>query len=349
MGPYQLEEPDMSCYRTLGLGLLSAVILAVGLAAAGQATRQAEVDARVAVARTAAGNQYTALFTTLCTPPAPQPAVAAQPAPAPQGPPDRSTWHAEPVRVFDNLIFVGMTQYGAWAVTTSQGIIVLDAIFDYSVEDEIANGLRKVGLDPANIKYVVVSHGHIDHAAGAKYLQDHFGAHIVMSAEDWDLMDRVATTWPKPKRDMVATDGQQLTLGDETITLYKTPGHTLGTLSFLIPVRDGKTKHLAAEAGGTAFNWLSSRSEYITPERSDRFWFETYITSAERFRDIVAKAGADVLIGNHTNYDASTMKLPLVATRKPGDPHPYVIGNEGVQRYLTVQAECAKAGMARLN
>ena len=266
--------------------------------------------------------------------------------PAPQGPPERSTWHAEPVKVFDNLIFVGMTQYGAWAVTTSQGIIVLDAIFDYSVEDEIANGLKKVGLDPATIKYVVVSHGHIDHAAGARYLQDRFGARVVMAAEDWDLMDLVAKTWPKPKRNMVATDGQRLTLGDTTITLYKTPGHTLGTLSFLVPVTDGKGTHLVAYPGGTAFNW---RSATPLPDRSDRSWFETYIKGAERFRGIAAKTGADVLISNHTAYDSSTTKLPLMAARRPGEPHPYVIGNDSVQRYLTVAAECARAGLARLD
>ena len=67
-------------------------------------------------------------------------------------------------------------------MTTSDGIIIVDAIYDYSVEDEIVNGLRKLGLDPTKIKYVVVSHGHSDHAGGARYLQDHFGAHVILSA-----------------------------------------------------------------------------------------------------------------------------------------------------------------------
>ena len=75
---------------------------------------------------------------------------------------------------------------------------------------------------------------------------------------------------------MVATDGQKLTLGDTTLTMYITPGHTLGTISTLIPVKDNGTPHLVAEWGGTAFNWLRNRPAYITPERPDRFWFETY-------------------------------------------------------------------------
>ena len=66
----------------------------------------------------------------------------------------------EPVKVFDNLYFVGMTEYSAWAVKTSDGIILLDTIYDYSIEDEVVGGLKKLGLDPATIKYALVSHGH---------------------------------------------------------------------------------------------------------------------------------------------------------------------------------------------
>jgi metallo-beta-lactamase class B len=281
------------------------------------------------------------IFNSVCTPPT-------DARPAAQGPPVRSEWHAEPAKVFDNLYFVGQTEYSAWAVTTSRGIILVDALWDYSVEDEVAGGLKKLGLDPANIKYVLLSHGHIDHAGGARFLQDRFGAHVIASAADWDLMDRDKGSWPKPKRDMVATDGQKLTLGDTTLTLYLTPGHTLGTISTLIPVKDGGKPHMVAEWGGTAFNWLRSPGLYITPEKPNTFWFEAYSSSAERFRDIAAAAGADVLISNHTVYDGSEAKLAALAKRKPGDPNPYVVGSDSVRRYLTVADECAKAGLLRI-
>jgi metallo-beta-lactamase class B len=302
-------------------------------------------DAHIAAARAAAGSDHVAVFNLLCTPAAPAPQASSSAAAQPPGPPVRSQWHAEPVRVFDNLYFVGQTEYSAWAVTTSAGIILIDTIFDYSVEDEVVGGLKKLGLDPASIKYAVVSHGHGDHSGGAKFLQDHFGTRVILSAADWDLLDR--STGTRPKRDMVATDGQKLTLGDTTLTLYLTPGHTLGTISTLIPVRDGGMPHMVAEWGGTMFNWLRSRTAYITPERPDRFWFETYSQSARRFRDVVRAAGADVLISNHTIYDGSKSKLPAVGKRKPGDPHPYVIGTAAVQRYLTTVDECAQAGLRK--
>lgn len=314
------------------------------------AFQPADPAPHVAAARTAAGADFMPLFDRLCAPP-PAAAPAANRAPAPPrpaGPPPRASWHADPVKVFDNLYFVGQTEYSAWAVTTSAGIIVIDPLFDYSVADEVAGGLETLGLNPADIKYVIVSHGHSDHAGGASFLQDRYKARVVVSAEDWDLMDRTGGSWRKPKRDIVAKDGHQVTLGDTTLTLHQTPGHTLGTFSTLIPVRDGTARHTVAYWGGTAFNWLANRAGYITKDRPDAFWFDQYIASARRFRDIAARAGADVLLSNHTAFDGSKTKLPAMAKRRPGDPHPYVIGGAAVSRYLTVAEECALAGRARV-
>jgi metallo-beta-lactamase class B len=315
-------------------------------------TGNAVLDGHVAAAKTAAGTEWVGLYTAVCgdavglaQPPAPRGGGAGDgqrggggarrgggaPAPA------RETWHAEPVTVFDNLYYVGMTEFSAWAVTTSAGIVLLDAIYDYSIEDEVVGGLKKLGLDPASIKYVIVSHGHLDHAGGAKFLQERFGTRLVMSAADYDLLDQQNPSW-KPKRDMVATDGMRLTLGDTTLTLYLTPGHTLGTISTLIPVRDGTRSHVAAAWGGTRFNFGRNREQ-----------LGMYASSAARLRQIVEKASADVLLSNHTAFDGSKTKLPAVATRKPGGRHPYVVGNDAVKRYLTVASECAQAAVAAVS
>src|SRR5262249_7443620 len=117
--------------------------------------------------------------------------------------------------------------------------------------------------------------------------------------------------------------------------------------STLIPVKDRGESHLAAEWGGTAFNWLRNGNADMTPERAASFWFTTYQTSARRFQDIADKAGADVIIANHTNFDGSKMKLPAVLARTGGGPNPYVIGKDGVKRYMTVAYECAMAGLAQ--
>ncbi|MEP6962088.1 MAG: MBL fold metallo-hydrolase [Acidobacteriota bacterium] len=315
-----------------GLLLASLVLLA-----------QETPDPHVAAAQAAAGTDFQNLLTFQCYGPGPGGQRAAPGAqqkgkgPGPgaakgggqgkQGPPDRSTWYAEPVKVFDNLYFFGQSEYAVWAITTSQGIIVLDTIFDYSVEAEVVEGMKKLGLDPANIKYAVVSHPHPDHDGGALYLQEHYGTRVIMSPADWDVLDK-RTNGTKPKRDMEATDGQKLTLGDTTITLYITPGHTPGTVSTIFPVKDNGSTHVAALWGGVGLN-------------ADKETVQLYIKSAQRFSGLVKQAGADIILANHTDWDGSKVNLPLLAKKTPGMRNPYIVGNAKALNFLKVAEECA--------
>jgi metallo-beta-lactamase class B len=319
---------------------LGAALAAVCVSRSAQAqTASPEVERHVAAARAAAGSEHTVVLDLLCKAVGPGVAAArpagAAPRAAPPAPP-RDSWHAEPAKVFDNLYFLGMTEFTAWAIPTSAGIIVTDPLFDYSVEDEVVQGLTKLGMKPADIKYVLVSHGHLDHAGGAKLLQERYGARVLMSAADWDMLERDNPPW-KPKRDLIITDGQKLTLGDTTLTLYLTPGHTPGTVSTIIPLRDGAQRHVAALWGGTLFNF-----------GPDKARIEAYGASAARFRDIAAAAGADVILSNHSNYDGTKTKLAALTRRAAGTPNPYVVGAASVRGYLTVANECAQAAAAGL-
>lgn len=320
-------------------GSVAAISLGV-LPAAGQGPLPPEARRHVEAAREAAGTEHAAMVDRLCPASVPAPARGGGPAGGraggPPAPPARASWYAEPARVFDNLLFVGMTEFTAWAVPTSAGIIVIDPVFDYSVEAAVVEGLQKLGLNPADIRYVLVSHGHGDHAGGARLLQERYQARVLMAAADWDLLERQKPAW-LPRRDMIVTDGQTLTLGDTTLTMYLTPGHTDGTVSTFIPVRDGAAQHLAFLWGGTLFNF-----------GPDRARFEAYAASAARMRDLVTRRGADVLLSNHTDYDGTTRKLPALRARRAGERHPYVVGTDSVRAYLTVANECAQAALASL-
>jgi metallo-beta-lactamase class B len=297
------------------------------------------VREHVEAARTAAGADHAYVFGQLCSGPIEAvnatPVEGAVPATLPNTDPDRD-WYTDPVRVFDDLFFLGQTAFSVWGLRTSEGIILVDAIFDYSVEAEVIDGLRALEIDPAEIRYVIISHAHGDHVAGAGILQQH-GAQVVMSEADWELYESSNVDYEKATRDVIATDGMEISLGDHTVRVYLTPGHTHGTISTLLPVHDNGEPHVAALWGGTLFNFRDSPDD----PRQDRL--VDYAESARRFREVAGDAGADIILSNHPPYDGSTVKIPMLADRGPDDPNPYVIGTDGVERYLTVAEECAVA------
>jgi len=318
----------------------AALLMAAGLVGADAATAPDSVDTHVLAAQKAAGLDFAGTLEVLCIQPSDgsDPAAAARAANAgrPRTTPPRESWYAEPAKVFDNVYWVGTKINSAWAIKTSAGIILIDTMYNYAAETEIVDGLKKLGLDPATIKYVIISHGHGDHDEGAKMLQDRYGARIIMGGPDWDAITK-ANNMPGgvPKRDMVATDGQKLTLGEETVTIYLTPGHTLGTLSLIFPVKDNGKTIQVAYSGGMGFNFPRS------PER-----FDTYIASAKKFGDAAKAAGATIVLSNHSMYDLAWIRSRW--QRKAGETSPFVVGSDAVQRYFTVLSECAKAAKLRL-
>jgi metallo-beta-lactamase class B len=250
--------------------------------------------------------------------------------------PDRSTWYAEPYKVFDNLYFVGTKIHSAWALTTSGGIIVIDTLFDYAIEPEIVEGLTKLGLDPNDIEYVLISHAHGDHDQGAALLQSRFGAKVVMGAADWDsTLQRPATAaGGVPKRDVaVGPEGTKITLGDTSVNVVATPGHTPGTLSYVFPVKDGGRTLVVAYSGGTAFNF---------PRVAENF--AIYRDGAKKMGEAVTTAGATVLMTNHTEFDRAYDRARLAQLpRAAGEKHPYETDAATVQRYFEMQGLCAES------
>jgi len=243
----------------------------------------------------------------------------------------------EPVKVFDNLYLLGTKQVVVWAIATSDGIVLIDAGGEPSAERLLA-GMSKLGLAPGSIRHVLVAHGHGDHFAGAKPIQERFGARVGMSAEDWDFSQPKpgAPSGDVPKRDLTLVDGETLTVGDVRITSVLTPGHTPGSMSFVFTVRDGARTHTAALFGGT----MLSPSAPLPQVRQ-------YLRSIEHFQEVTRRLGADVELLNHPLMDDLFVRLEKLKTRRPNDPHPLVVGKDGYQRFLTVMYESMKGQLAK--
>jgi metallo-beta-lactamase class B len=299
-------------------------------------------DSLIVAAKRAAGQDYAGTFLRICVAPdnlnVAGGAAGRGRGNAPTAPavPDRATWYARPYKVFDNLYFIGTKIHSSWALTTSQGIIVIDTLFDYAIEPEIVQGLTQLRLNPRDIKYVLISHAHGDHDQGAAQLQRRYGAKVVMGAADWDsTLQRPATAaGGVPKRDVaVGPEGTKITLGDTTVDVIATPGHTPGTLSFVFPVKDAGRTLTIAYSGGTAFNF---------PRQAQTF--AIYRDSQKKMGDAARAAGATILMSNHTEFDRAYDRARIAQLpRAAGEKHPYESDAPTVQRYFEMTGDCAEA------
>ena len=346
--------------------LIALLPVSVLFCMAALAQAPSEMDAHIAAAKTAAGQDFRGTFVNLCLPGggpggargaadaaggAGRGAAGAggRGAAGPRGggaagtpaTPDRAGWYASPYKAFDNLYWLGTRQHSSWALQTSGGIIMIDTNFSWAIEPEIVNGLTKLGLNPRDVKYVIISHAHGDHDQGAALLQSRYGAKVVMGAADWDAtLQRPATAaGGVPKRDItVGPEGMKLTLGETTVDIVPTPGHTSGTLSYIFPVKDQGKTVMVAYSGGTLTGAFGSNAAK---------WDE-YIASQKKIAKAASDAGASVILSNHSEYDGAYTKARLVGVkREEGEDNPFIAGVAGVQRYFTVMAECAAASKIR--
>lgn len=141
-----------------------------------------------------------------------------------------------PYAAFDNLYFLGTEWVSAWALQTSDGLILFDTLNnEEEAKTYIEDGLVSLGLDPADIKKIIVAHAHGDHYGAAVYLKNKYGAEIIMFDADWSELEKPELQFdnelwgPAPERDVTVEDGDNVTLGDTSVGILVTPGHTPGT------------------------------------------------------------------------------------------------------------------------
>jgi metallo-beta-lactamase class B len=250
----------------------------------------------------------------------------------------------EPMRIFDNVYAVGSSETTVYAITTSQGIILLDSGYADRVETVVIPGLKKLGLDPATVKFILLGHGHADHFGGAQYFQEHYGTKVGTTAADWDVIhpanpppNQSNANQSRPKRDLVLAEGQPVTLGDETVTLIAIPGHTPGALAFVFPVKDGRETHIAGLFGGTI----------LTVDRITTPGLKQYVESIAHYLETAKKMKVDVEVQNHPIFDTTPERLARLKTRKAGDPHPFMTGPDRYVKFWTIVSECIQAEVAR--
>jgi metallo-beta-lactamase class B len=230
----------------------------------------------------------------------------------------------EPIKVFDNLYHVGPCFVSSWLLTTPQGHILFDTAQEPYVGLIEAN-IKKLGINPRDIKYIVISQGLLDHFGGAKRLQEFTGARVVTTSADWKMIEYAAgkpnfrdedKPTEVPKRDMVVGEGDRLDLGDQHLIIHTTPVHTSGNLFIEgIVLRDG----------AQTYHGIWGNSEGIAPGVAGA---EQALKNAQK---LMAMQNVQVLIQTHawqspSGYPGGGIheRAKKLVDRKPGEPHPFV-------------------------
>ena len=266
-----------------------------------------------------------------CTPTGPQRVALARQA---AGLPPIPTRPVGPIKIFDNLYYLGFNDVGAWAVPTSAGIILFDTLNSTAdAMNVIEPGFKQIGLDPAQIEYVILGHGHNDHTGGASYLQSKYNPKVLMAALDWEMVARNdRPDRPQPKHDMEIADGQTLTLGDTKVTLVQLPGHTPGTVGMILPVKFQGQTHMA---------FIMSGTQMPTPQSLAAF--------QHVFNDFAKPAHVETALGSHPDILMNNLSaMENLRDHSPTGAHPFLFGQERGGRYLDIMLECGNARLAAM-
>jgi metallo-beta-lactamase class B len=249
-------------------------------------------------------------------------------------------------KIFDNVYIIGNSGTAAYVIQTSAGLLMIDSLGADQVQTQLLPGFQKLGLDPANVKIILVGHGHADHFGGSPYMQEHFGSKVYISAADWNLMEHPPAgrggppNGPPavlPKHDAEVKEGEPVVLGDLKVIPIAIPGHTPGSMAYIFPVKDQGKSHMAGIYAGTV----------LTPGIVSDEGLASYLNSVRHYKQEAAKAGVDVVMQNHPLMYALPDMLDQLAQRKKGDSNPFVVGKANYQKFVDVMEACTEVNIAR--
>ena len=233
-------------------------------------------------------------------------------------------------RIFDDLLIVAQKETNCFVLKASEGLALIDAIWPAKqVFDAIVQAIKEIGWNPGSLKKLILTHGHVDHTGCGKWLVQSYQVETYLSKTDdifWKehpVKPNRPETWKDYDITHYIQDGDLITLGDKTIYVYGTPGHTPGCLSYIFPVHENGEPHMAALWGGT------------TPPY-DPGQVIQYLQSLDYFLEETKRHKVDVALSNHTAIDNGIQRIAYSKSRLSYLPNIYIIGQQGFENYCQV-------------
>jgi metallo-beta-lactamase class B len=247
-----------------------------------------------------------------------------------------------PFRIIGNIYYVGASDITSFLIVTPSGNILLDGGFAETAPQIEAN-VRKLGFRLEDVKFLLNSHAHYDHAGGLAELKKRTGAQFVAMEGDATVLAGggrgdffLKTGFPPVKPDRVIHDGDTVSLGGTTMTAHRTAGHTRGCTSWsTVVTEDGKEYHVVFVCS------LSVLSGYrLTGKES----YPGIAADNEKSIAVLKALPCDVFLGPHGSFFNLTDKREALA--KGATPNPF-IDPAGYQEYLASSEQSFQAELQR--
>ena len=209
-------------------------------------------------------------------------------------------------KIFGNLYFVGTQPASTHIIDTGDGLIMLDSGYQHSLYSVI-DGIYSVGLNVHDLKYIVHTHGHIDHFGGTRALVELTGAKTFIGEQDRQYANgELDLSYAKEldmeynetfEPDVLLHDVDIITLGNTEIKCIATPGHTPGAMSYIFSACDGTDTYKVGLHGGMGINTMCR--EFLDKYNLSYDCHEKFRNAMDR----LAKEHVDIFLGNHMQHN----------------------------------------------
>lgn len=257
--------------------------------------------------------------------------------------------YVKPFQMYGNLYYVGDTWGCAHLVDTGEGLLLFDAgNCGGNACAMLVHAIWEAGFNPADVKWLVLSHGHVDHIGAVNFFKRMFGTRVYLGAPEAEMFrtkpelsfvqDSPDSTDELFEPDVEIQDGDVIRFGNTEVKFCLTPGHTEGTISCFFDVTDGKETKRVGYFGGFGFNTL--QKDFLVESGDPQYRMrEEYLRSVERVRD----EKVDIFMPNHTdNVDLLNKRQYML--EHPGE-NPFV-DDQAWKKYLDMKYQDLKKLMA---
>jgi metallo-beta-lactamase class B len=208
----------------------------------------------------------------------------------------------EPFKIVDRVYYIGNSWVSIYLIDTGEGLILIDTAMPQTVYLTM-EAIRKLGYDPRDIKYILLTHAHYDHCGGVQLFSKYTGAKVFMGKEDMfflterpDLIYIINGWFETFQVDEYFEDNGVISLGDISIVTKHTPGHTPGTYSFFFNITEGNEEYRCGLHGGIGINTLTD--EFFKKTKLPLSLRDDFEESLRRMRN----EKVDIPLGSHTNH-----------------------------------------------